>query len=123
MTELSKGTLVARISSAVTGDRGFKWVSGPAGLQLGTGEDSIPRALGPANFDLGIIAGTRTLNPILSQSLPGRDDGKVSVDATRVEGRNDHLEMPVNHMFMMRDKEVIRQVFFYLDNGFFRRPC
>ncbi|MBT8047701.1 MAG: alpha/beta hydrolase [Xanthomonadales bacterium] len=100
---------------------GFEWFSGPAGLQLGTGEASVPRALGPADFDLGIIAGNRTLNPILSQSLPGKDDGKVSVESTRVEGMNDHLEMPVNHVFMMRDKDVIEQVLFYLENGFFNR--
>ncbi len=100
---------------------GFEWFSGPAGLQLGTGEASVPRALGPVSFDLGIIAGTRTLNPILSQSLPGKDDGKVSVDATRVEGMNDHLEMPVNHVFMMRDSDVIAQVVFYLENGYFER--
>lgn len=100
---------------------GFEWFSGPAGLQLGTGEASVPRALGPADFDLGIIAGNRTINPILSQSLPGKDDGKVSVESTRVEGMNDHLEMPVNHVFMMRDKDVIEQVLFYLENGFFNR--
>jgi len=100
---------------------GFEWFSGPAGLQLGTGEASLPRSLGPAHFDVGIIAGNRTINPILSQSLPGRDDGKVSVDATRVEGMNDHMELPVTHVFMMRDAEVIEQVLHYLANGHFDR--
>ena len=100
---------------------GFEWFSGPAGLQLGTGEASLPRSLGPAHFDVGIIAGNRTINPILSQTLPGKDDGKVSVDATRLEGMNDHLEMPVTHVFMMRDSEVIDQVLHYLDHGQFDR--
>ena len=101
---------------------GFRWFSGPAGLQLGTGEASVPRALGPAHFDLGIIAGNRSLNPILSQTLPGPDDGKVSVDSTRVQGMDDHLELPVNHVFMMRDDEVIGQVLYYLEHGEFQRP-
>jgi len=100
---------------------GFEWFSGPAGMQLGTGEASVPRSLGPAHFDLGIIAGNQTINPILSQTLPGPDDGKVSVDATRVEGMNDHMEMPVTHVFMMRDEEVIGQVLHYLANGHFDR--
>ena len=100
---------------------GFKWFSGPAGMQLGTGEGSLPRALGPAHFDLGVIAGYQTINPILSQSLPGPDDGKVSVNATRVEGMDDHLEMPVTHVFMMRDEAVIAQVLYYLENGRFQR--
>jgi pimeloyl-ACP methyl ester carboxylesterase len=101
---------------------GFAWFAGPAGLQLGTGHASLPRALGPVEFDLGVIAGTRTINPILSQSLPGKDDGKVSVDATRVEGMDDHLEMPVNHVFMMRDRDVIAQVRHFLERGEFLRP-
>lgn len=100
---------------------GFEWFSGPAGMQLGTGEASLPRSLGPAHFDVGIIAGNQTINPILSQTLPGKDDGKVSVDATRLEGMNDHMELPVTHVFMMRDKEVIEQVLHYLANGHFDR--
>lgn len=100
---------------------GFEWFSGPAGLQLGTGSESVPRALGPVRFDVGVIAGTRSINPILSMSLPGPDDGKVSVDSTRVDGAADHIEMETNHVFMMRKQEVIEQVIFYLENGRFNR--
>lgn len=100
---------------------GFAWFSGPAGLQLGTGTDSVPHKLGPAHFDLGVIAGTHSMDPILSQTLPGPDDGKVSVESTQLEGMRDHLEMPVTHMFMMRDDEVIRQVLYYLAKGRFFR--
>jgi len=98
---------------------GFKWIGGPAGLQLGTGEASIPRSLGPVTVDVGIIAGTRSINPILSAILPDSDDGKVSVESTREEGMNDHLELPVNHVFMMRNGEVIEQVIHFLENGEF----
>jgi triacylglycerol lipase len=100
---------------------GFEWFSGPAGLQLGTGQDSVPRSLGPVRFDLGIIAGTQTINPILSATLPGEDDGKVSVASTRVDGMQDHLQLPVTHVFMMRDHEVMEQVLYYLQNGRFQR--
>lgn len=100
---------------------GFKWIGGPAGLQLGTGQASVPRALGPVRFDLGVIAGTRSINPILSQSLPGTDDGKVSVASTRVDGMHDHLQIPVSHMFMAGDHDVIEQVIYYLDHGEFDR--
>jgi len=99
----------------------FEWFAGPAGLQLGTGEASVPRALGPVRFDVGVIAGTRSINPVLSGILPEADDGKVTVDSTRVEGMNDHLELPVTHVFMMRDPEVIGQVKFYIENGRFQR--
>lgn len=100
---------------------GFEFFAGPAGLQLGTGEASVPAALGPAEFELGIIAGTRSINPILSTVLPDADDGKVAVYSTRLEGMDDHLEMPVTHMFMMRDDDVIQQVMHFLENGRFDR--
>jgi len=100
---------------------GFKFFAGPAGLQLGTGEASVPRVLGPVSFDVGIIAGTQSINPILSGILPDRDDGKVTVESTRVEGMNDHIEMPVTHVFMMRDEDVFAQILHYLEYGQFAR--
>ena len=63
---------------------GFYFIHGEAGLELGTGETSVPNQLGQANFDLGIIAGTRSNNLILSGMIPGVDDGKVSVENTKL---------------------------------------
>lgn len=100
---------------------GFQFMFGDAGLQLGTGKLSVPNQLGPANFDLGIIAGTRSINLFLSQMLPRSDDGKVTVDSTKLEGMNDHIEMPVTHVFMMKNRKVITQVIHYLKNGRFLR--
>ncbi len=103
------------------GEHGFRFFPGEAGLELGTGKGSVPKRLGRANFDLGIIAGTRSINLILSSLSRGPNDGKVSVDRTRVEGMRDHLEMPVTHPFMMRNPGVIEQVIHYLEHGSFKR--
>lgn len=100
---------------------GFHFALGDAGLQLGTGELSVPNRLGGADFDVGIIAGTHSINLMLSQMIPDIDDGKVSVESTRLEGMNDHLEMPVTHVFMMKNKKVIAQVIHYLQHGRFQR--
>ena len=99
----------------------YEALNGPAGMQLGTDSLSIPNQLGPAEFELGIIAGNKTFNPILSTMLPDPDDGKVSVESTKLEGMTDHLVMPVTHTFMMRDDDVIAQVIFFLRNGSFNR--
>ncbi len=100
---------------------GFHFVHGDAGLELGTGATSVPNRLGDANFDVGIIAGTRSINLLLSMIIPGLDDGKVSVENTRLDGMRDHLEMEVTHTFMMQNKKVIEQVIHYLQTGRFRR--
>lgn len=97
----------------------YKAVNGPAGLQLGTDSSSVPNQLGPANFELGIIAGTKTVNPILSQMLPNPDDGKVSVESTKLSGMTDHIEVPYSHTFIMNKDEVIEQVIHFLENGSF----
>ncbi|MGB5688440.1 MAG: alpha/beta fold hydrolase, partial [Woeseiaceae bacterium] len=65
---------------------GFDWLNGPAGRQLGKGEDSVPLALGPADFELGVIAGNRTIDPITSSVLENPDDGRVSVADTKLDG-------------------------------------
>lgn len=98
---------------------GFHFINGDAGMQLGTGELSIPNTLGKANFDVGIVAGTRSINWILSSLIPSTDDGKVSIESTMLDGMNDHIEMPVTHPFMMKNDRVIAQVVNYLKNGSF----
>lgn len=100
---------------------GFEAINGPAGYQLGTGDNSLPLQLGPAEFELGIIAGDYTTNFVFSSMLPGRDDGKVSVERTKLEGMADFIVVHEPHSLIMRDKDVIRQVLYFLQNGRFSR--
>ena len=95
-------------------------VLGPSAEQLGTGPESVPNQLGPVDFELGIIAGNRTLNPLFSRMIPGADDGKVSVERAKVEGMNDFLVVPHSHTYIMMSDEVIGQVAYFLANGEFR---
>lgn len=100
---------------------GYKLLNGPAGLQLGTKKQSVPISLGPASFEVGIIAGNRSINPILSLFIPGSNDGKVSVINTQLTGMADHIVLPVTHTFMMNNKTVISQVIFFIENGIFNK--
>ncbi len=98
---------------------GFELINGPAGMQLGTKVTDIPKALGPVEFELGVIAGTQSINIILSTFLPNPDDGKVSVESTKVEGMKDFVALPTTHPFMMKNEIVIEQVVHFLKNGKF----
>jgi len=97
----------------------FRSINGPAGAELGTTPDSTARRLGPATFEVGIIAGSRSLNLVLSSFLPGRDDGKVSVKNAALEGMKDFVVVPATHTFMMRNGEVIEQALRFLRQGSF----
>jgi hypothetical protein len=90
-------------------------------MQLGTGNLSVPNSLGAANFNQGIIAGKQSINLILSTFIPGNDDGKVSIERTKLEGMTDHLEMAVTPPFIMENDDVISQVIYYLKQGHFGR--
>lgn len=97
----------------------FGWLNGPAGKELGTDSASLPNTLGAVNFDLGVIAGTTSINLLLSLYLPNPDDGKVSVENTKIEGMRDFISLPVSHPYIMKDPDAITQIIHYLHHGRF----
>ena len=97
----------------------YKWINGPAGNQLGTGTNSLPLRLKDPAFELGIIAGDRTINPFLSMLIPGPDDGKVSLARVKPSCYTDYVQLHVTHPCMVWNKKVIQQTKQFIETGRF----
>ncbi|MGE4488451.1 MAG: esterase/lipase family protein [Kiritimatiellales bacterium] len=99
----------------------YQWINGPAGNQLGTGTGSLPLRLKEPEMELGVIAGDRSINPILSMLIPGPDDGKVSLARVRNGTETDFVRLHVTHACMMWNRQVIHQTIAFLKTGAFQK--
>ena len=110
----------------------LRWFTGENGRRLTTRPDALPATLGawpPAGSqldeagakrgELGVIAGSRSLNPLMSAWLPSPNDGKVTVAATHLAGETDHLVLPYSHTWLGWRSETISQVKAFLRDGRF----
>ena len=98
----------------------FRKLNGPAGNQLGTDNESTPNMLGPVDFELGVIAGDRSINWINSMMIEGADDGKVSIKRTKVDGMKEHMVVHATHPYLMKNDEVIEETICFLKTGSFK---
>ncbi|MFN2150727.1 MAG: esterase/lipase family protein [Anaerolineales bacterium] len=97
------------------------WILGPVGGQIGSDSDSLPNTLGPADYEVGVIAGNRSFNPLFSPLIPGPDDGRVAVESTKLAGMTDFLVLPCIHPLIMNYRQVIQQTIQFLQHGCFER--
>ena len=95
---------------------------GPAGQQLGTRRDELIESfLTPVNYPVGIISGNRTVDPISSTlMLPRPNDGRVSVENTKLVGMTDHIVIASSHPWLVRNADAINQTVSFLLRGKFR---
>lgn len=100
-------------------NRLFRELAGPTARRLGTDEQALYRSLPPPDYELGVIAGTRSLNPVGSWLLAGPDDGIVSVKSTRIDGMTDFLQIPADHVLMRYSNKVADEVIHFLRTGRF----
>lgn len=102
----------------------FRRLAGPAAQQLRSRPHDVP----PASFQLGVLAGDRTLNPWLSLLLPGANDGKVTVASTRLPGMQDFRVLHTSHPLILHNRTAITMTLNFLEHGCFEardspRPC
>ncbi len=101
--------------------RAFGWIFGPTGRALGTGPGSLPSTLGVPAAEVGVIAGSRSINPLGSLLLPGAGDGAVTLARTRLGdgAEKDWIVLPLDHTTIMMREEAARQTVHFLRHGRF----
>ena len=92
----------------------------PIAAELSTHQDSFPNRLPLPYYPVGVIAGV--VDRDNENYLPGRDDGMVSVESTKLEGMRDFIEISSGHSMMRYNDEVAQQAINFLQQGRFYRP-
>lgn len=99
----------------------YKTIYGPAGQQLGTDQGARVELLGDVDYELGVVAGNSTIDPLSSAVIPGDDDGKVGIESTKLEGMKDHITVSASHLFFPGNDTVHEQTAHFLKHGTFKR--
>jgi pimeloyl-ACP methyl ester carboxylesterase len=92
---------------------------GPAGQQLVTELTATDALFGRIDYRLGVIAGSRSIDPISSLIIGDPNDGRVSIERTKIVGMTDHVVVAVSHAFLPASKQVHRLVLEFLCQGRF----
>jgi triacylglycerol lipase len=93
----------------------------PALTSLGTDPQGFARTLPIPSYEVGVIAGTRTVNPLDPLLVAGASDGAVSVASTQLKGMSDFITVDATHSSIRRKPEVHAQVIAFLRSGRFER--
>jgi pimeloyl-ACP methyl ester carboxylesterase len=109
----------SEVIDRIGSNKAVQKVNGPAGNQLGTQAGSFVSELGPVDFELGILTGDRSINWINSMMLPGKDDGKVSVESAKVDGMSAYKVVHATHPMIMKKKAIIEDTLNFLKTGQF----
>jgi hypothetical protein len=91
---------------------------GPMPLALGTDENSFPNSIASPYYPVGIIAGTTEI--INNEKvIPGKDDGIVPLESTKLEQMTDIIILKTNHAMLPKSRKVANQTINFLQHGKF----
>ncbi len=97
----------------------YEKVYGPTGKQLITEGAGIDELLGKVDYELGVVAGNFSIDPVSSSLIPGDDDGKVSVESTKVVGMKDDVLVYASHTFFPQNEDVQKRALEFIRFGKF----
>jgi triacylglycerol lipase len=110
----------SELADHLSQSRFWRWLIGVNLRRLGTGPEAFWRELKPSvEYPVGIIAGTRFLNPLGAFHLPKPHDGAVSLLSTHLDGETEHLEQPYSHTGLLFRAATARHTISFLRSGHF----
>lgn len=101
----------------------YRYFTGPAGQELGTDGDGIVKQLMAIPLEIGVIAGTKSMDPWFAHVMPAPHDGKVSVASARLPEMRDFITVPYSHTFMASRSAVTAQIIQFLATGTFKHAA
>lgn len=97
----------------------YRWLYGPAGQQLGTKTFPLACLHDALPCELGVLAGSRSLDPISSYIIGVPSDGKVSIESTKLAGMKEHKVIKATHTFFPHNRDAWKETAHFLKNGHF----
>jgi triacylglycerol esterase/lipase EstA (alpha/beta hydrolase family) len=94
-------------------------IGGGISRALVTGNDSLGNNLGEVDYDVGIIAGTKS-SSLTREKFIGPNDGLVSVESAKLINMSDFIAIDVGHSQMRYNLDVCGQTIHYLQKGTFK---
>lgn len=97
----------------------YKKLYGPSGQQLTTTFNNSIHVFGKPYYECGIISGNLALDfwGLILRGQP--NDGKVTVNSTKIEGAKDHIILNLPHWFLPRSSKVHKNILYFLKNSKF----
>lgn len=97
----------------------YKKFFGPAASQLVTSQKFLNNIYGTPYYECGIIAGNLSLDFYYFLFKGKSNDGKVTVDSTKLEAMKDHIVVKASHWYLPKSKTVWRLILNFLVHSTF----
>ncbi|MCP1223349.1 alpha/beta hydrolase [Sebaldella sp. S0638] len=89
---------------------------GEAVFQFSVKDDSFVNKLGDPDYECYVLIGNKTNNPLYSAMIPGKDDGMVPLDSSKLDSCAYKVVDKTTHTSILKDKRTFDEIENYLKN-------
>ena len=89
---------------------------GEAVIQFSIKEDSFVNKLGNPDYLCYVLIGNKSNNPVYSAIIPGKDDGMVPLDGSKLDSCAYKVIDKTSHTSILKDERTFDEIENYLKN-------